>query len=301
MNKKFYFGFTLAEGATHVTSLPTKAKGPHRTGYIATNQGEIPQLMRSAGFTLEEVLITLGIIGVVAAITIPNMITNYQKRVWVAQLQKSYATLNQGFKRMLADDNVSALSETETFNSIGGDEIEGTDNKYKACTRLDDINSDACAEFYKNFAKYFKVAEIRKLTEQDKYKVTRLNKIVAFNPYTDTAIMLMDGTLIWYPNFYSNSYNGTDKDLSGRVGGFNFDVNGLKGPNIVGRDIFVLHVGNNGNVYARGSRATASYSEDMDKYWKTSTNNGYSCYNNIKNITGQGCGARVLEEGKMNY
>ena len=52
------------------------------------------------GFTLAEVLITLTIIGVVAAITIPSLIQNYQYRAWTAQLKKSYATLNQGFRRI---------------------------------------------------------------------------------------------------------------------------------------------------------------------------------------------------------
>lgn len=34
----------------------------------------------SSGFTLAEVLITLGIIGVIAALTLPNLITQYQKK-----------------------------------------------------------------------------------------------------------------------------------------------------------------------------------------------------------------------------
>ena len=61
------FGFTLAEGATHVNSPQTKAK---------------------FGFTLAEVLITLGIIGVVAAITIPNLIANQQKKAIVSQVMR---------------------------------------------------------------------------------------------------------------------------------------------------------------------------------------------------------------------
>lgn len=40
-------------------------------------------------FTLAEVLITLGIIGVVAAMTLPTLIANYQKRQTVVQLKKS--------------------------------------------------------------------------------------------------------------------------------------------------------------------------------------------------------------------
>ena len=48
------------------------------------------KLRSQRGFTLAETLITLGIIGVVAAITIPNLITNYQRRAWTAQLQKRH-------------------------------------------------------------------------------------------------------------------------------------------------------------------------------------------------------------------
>ena len=45
------------------------------------------------GFTLAEVLITLGIIGVVAAMTIPTLIANYQKKVLENQFKKGYSTL----------------------------------------------------------------------------------------------------------------------------------------------------------------------------------------------------------------
>ena len=46
-------------------------------------------------FTLAEVLITLGIIGVVAALTIPVLTQNYKKRVVETRLQKFYSTINQ--------------------------------------------------------------------------------------------------------------------------------------------------------------------------------------------------------------
>lgn len=49
-------------------------------------------------FTLAEVLITLGIIGVIAAITIPTLINNYQKQALFNQFKKAYANLNQVWK-----------------------------------------------------------------------------------------------------------------------------------------------------------------------------------------------------------
>ena len=55
-------------------------------------------LRRLAAFTLAEVLITLGIIGVVAAMTMPSLITNYQKKQTVTQLKKAYTELSQVIK-----------------------------------------------------------------------------------------------------------------------------------------------------------------------------------------------------------
>ena len=73
MKLKFYV-FTLAEGATHVDTCDGK---------------------RKIAFTLAEVLITLGIIGVVASLTLPSVIQNYKKQVTVNQLKKAYSTLGQ--------------------------------------------------------------------------------------------------------------------------------------------------------------------------------------------------------------
>ena len=47
------------------------------------------------GFTLSEVLITLGIIGVVATFTIPTLISNHRKQVAENKLKKFYSTINQ--------------------------------------------------------------------------------------------------------------------------------------------------------------------------------------------------------------
>ena len=55
------------------------------------------------GFTLAEVLITLGIIGVVAAMTLPTLINNYQKQQTIAQLKKAYSEISQVFQRAEAD------------------------------------------------------------------------------------------------------------------------------------------------------------------------------------------------------
>ena len=44
-------------------------------------------------FTLSEVLITLGIVGVVAALTIPALLANYRKKILASRLKKSYSVI----------------------------------------------------------------------------------------------------------------------------------------------------------------------------------------------------------------
>ena len=63
------------------------------------------------GFTLAEVLITLGIIGIVAAMTIPGLVTNYKVKVLESKFKKADAVLQQA---LLA-----------TANEIGYDTLTG--------------------------------------------------------------------------------------------------------------------------------------------------------------------------------
>lgn len=54
-------------------------------------------------FTLAEVLITLGVIGIVAAISIPPLVAKYQKAQTLSQLKKTYSLLNNVYEKGKAD------------------------------------------------------------------------------------------------------------------------------------------------------------------------------------------------------
>lgn len=58
------------------------------------------------GFTLAEVLITLGIIGIVAALTLPSMINNSNKKEFEALLKKQYSALQQAVLRVKYNDEL---------------------------------------------------------------------------------------------------------------------------------------------------------------------------------------------------
>lgn len=63
-------------------------------------------IRRKNGFTLAEVLITLGIIGVVAAMTMPTLIASHKKTVTETQLKKAYSVLANGIKQYMHEEGV---------------------------------------------------------------------------------------------------------------------------------------------------------------------------------------------------
>ena len=70
----------------------------NRTDDAITTQTSFARNDKRSAFTLAEVLITLAIIGVVAAMTIPTLISKHQERQIVSHLTKAYATVSNAFK-----------------------------------------------------------------------------------------------------------------------------------------------------------------------------------------------------------
>lgn len=68
-------------------------------------------------FTLAEVLITLGIIGVVAAITIPGLMENVRNRDLQAQLKKTYSEWNQ-ISMQFMNDNEQSIPDYTSENGV---------------------------------------------------------------------------------------------------------------------------------------------------------------------------------------
>ena len=69
------------------------------------------------GFTLAEVLITLGIIGVVAALTIPNLMTHLKHKKLESQFKKTYAELNIAARTFYAQEESSVHDADVVLNS----------------------------------------------------------------------------------------------------------------------------------------------------------------------------------------
>lgn len=230
--------FTLAEVGTHIAMSSKK---------------------QSFGFTLAEVLITLGIIGVVAAITMPTLIQNYKKQVYVNQLKKTVSMLEQGFQKMMADEGVEKLTDLSYWDE---------QHYYNAWTRDGDaasIVNDILTNGFKvnfnkvdNYSQYIANAVGSYADREDGY-----NNLIQF---ADSSAMV--ATQLWYTG--DNS----------RIADFIIDVNGPKGPNKAGRDLFIFILSNKG---------------------KLSTPSWFGCSDSDENDR-LGCAKRIIENGwKMDY
>ena len=104
---------------------------------------------RKAAFTLAEVLITLGIIGVVAAMTLPTLIANYQKKETVARLQKIYSQIAQVIQLAEAEHG---SSDGWNYSSLGSNKNEMYENfvkdyiikHFKILQKCDSSNMSEC-------------------------------------------------------------------------------------------------------------------------------------------------------------
>ena len=205
-------------------------------------------LKHFAAFTLAEVLITLGVIGVVAALTIPGLIADYQKKQTVEQLKVAKSTLEQGFRLMLATEGVDSLADTEFVKSFKGTAYEGGGLETPEATPI--------------LKKYFPGIDIVETSD----RLSQLKEYYSDSNYFGANWKLPDW---FFPNGFAvniivkkTPYTGpidcdTIKAKGGAycslmVGGWNYlyiDVNGIKGPNRHGADVFYFVLTENGMLY----------------------------------------------------
>ena len=74
--------------------------------------------MRKRGFTLVEVLLSMAIVGVVAALAVPSISKAYQKKVLTTQLQRAYAEITQAAVTARADEMVKDFRKSRTIKDM---------------------------------------------------------------------------------------------------------------------------------------------------------------------------------------
>ncbi|MBR6163938.1 type II secretion system protein [bacterium] len=201
------------------------------------------------GFTLAEVLITLVIIGVIAAITVPTLITKYQKEQTVTRLKKAYSALSQTTQRAIADNGPIKTWEVGTA--------------YSGPAATDFLN-----KYVTPYMSVMKKAN-NNLNDWD-HKYYNVNSETAYTQ-SCSRFYLNDGTSV---TAIIQTNNSTEIKIELFV-----DINGDKKPNNLGRDIFrylyYVYSGDDasltgkfvppGSNYSRNS--ILSVCNNTSKYW----------------------------------
>ena len=178
-------------------------------------RGAVNNQKSKVAFTLAEVLITLGIIGVVAALTMPALIENHRKQVTISKLKKVYSTISQAY--MLAKND------------------NGDIENWKLRNYEDSQNDDEDVLYY--LLPYLKVQKFCGKNEQGCFPDVVYKSLGSFglninfdrNRWYSNAI-LEDGTSI-----ASITFSGNNAVI--RV-----DINGSNPPNVLGIDLFGFNV-----------------------------------------------------------
>ncbi len=146
-------------------------------------------IKKQTAFTLAEVLITLGIIGVVAAMTMPALIANHKKSVIETRLAKFYSTMNQAVTQAEADYGDKTL--WDEYEMLYEQDEEGNDDPSKPIANT--------AYFNKYFAPYIVATKIEE----------REGKNIVYFPDGSVASFAGNSIKFW-PN--GKDFNGFQRD-----------------------------------------------------------------------------------------
>lgn len=229
------------------------------------------------GFTLAEVLITLGIIGIVAAMTMPSLVANHRKKETAIKVKKAYSLLSQVFQRSIADNGDPINWEFEH-------DIPGASQK--------------CGDTY--IAPYLNV--IKRCGASDEgdceTKILPLNggAFAIYSSRDSAKYFLKDGSMIVVkPNVYDVVDSVTGETIRMNAIRIYVDINGAKKPNTWGKDFFYF-------VYMRGP--ATQYADVNGRFLPNGsiysveellsvTTTGNACH---KNNAGWGCASLIMKQ-----
>lgn len=247
-------------------------------------------MMRKRGYTLSEILVALTIVGVIAALVIPQLVKNIQKNETGAILAKSVEQLETGFQNVIqtANDHYTDGSYAEVLAVISPDDLTtdggtGAESIDKSIVWASDLSKMLpYLGLTKITMAYSDFKDIKKFDGQKDALISALinaNTKYKFSK-TPASVFIFLGTA-----FVDNDETVQQTDPNLKVGTITIDTNGFdKAPNVWGKDLFQFKLHNNGKMIPVG----------LDDYTEKCADG---------NITdGKSCTARVVADGwKVKY
>ncbi len=224
--------------------------------------------MKTKAFTLAETLITLGIIGIVAAIILPSVIHKRNNKEFEAKLKKAYSALQQAVQRANYEvTDLNALYKEDLVSSnvtaSGGEQL---------CEILGRQFANAKIHLPGTYNMFGRIKTLRNDAEDG-------NPCAFDGGYIETQ----DQMEIYFETL-CNIY-------------ITIDINGKKGPNRLGYDVFTFILGEKDKIIPNGSKESKKYRmcvagapSDMSNINETCSHTSTSAYN------GFGCAYPALTD-----
>ncbi len=190
---------------------------------------------KKAAFTLAEILVTLAVIGIVAVMTIPNLVQNYQSKSWDTASKVFDRKLTEALKVMNVQGTLAGYSSTESFVNELSKHLKIT----KTCTNS---NLTACFNDKVYWGENKDEVDTSKLkTAKDFGQDDWNTNIVGFQLASGVT-----GLMAYNPECKQDEYS--NQITGGDCLAVLYDVQGYTKPNTAGKDL------RNTNVLALGSK-----------------------------------------------
>ena len=215
------------------------------------------------GFTLAETLITLVIIGVIAAITLPVIIADHQEKERIAKVKKMYASLSNAMNLVRVNGGTPDMLEVRDDNM---QDLTAWFEEYINTKML--LMKEVCYN-----KKGCWSSNGVKLLNNSTHPYD--NKGVGWG-HSVISLILLDGSFISIDPLANGNVNYYYKVKVNNASGagliLTFDINGEKGPNIMGRDVFVSVFTDKGYVPAYKDATKEQIEQDCSP-----SGQGFSC------------------------
>ena len=212
-----------AQSARYPDSLTSFAPSVRKSANVLTTS-------KKAAFTLAEVLITLAVIGIVAALTLPGLIQNHNEKAWSTAKDLWEKKLTETVRRMNTDGVMTGHDTTEDF-------MDTFKQYMKVIKTCDNTDINKCYS-----PKVVTTGSNEEPLEVETDSLTSASSMGLSDWQTNTNTMsfvVADGTTVIMAYQPECPYADPIEDTGSQVScmGYMVDVNGKKGPNRVGKDI----------------------------------------------------------------
>lgn len=258
--------------------------------------------MKKQGFTLAEILITLGIVGVVAALTAPALVQNVGSAQVGPKLAKAVSTFEVANENMLNEAGAPTIQAAGALSGDGANEEANYINALANYMKVKYYDDSSSSDKYSTVVKMYDGSAFKNPKAEQKVnnKVVKIS-VVGLNPVeASNHLALSKDGFLYGVDVDSNVgatkteyvrrpaitlYNKTAAEAHNTpCGTVIIDVNGKAKPNKMGNDIFLFTLMADGTLEAYGANGAWNTGEDK-------------C-NQSTVTTGNSCGASVLENDR---